>query len=101
MRACVCVHAVTVGRVQLGPTGHALPPSPPLAAPPSSSSSSLQVVVEPSGAAGVAAALAPGFRDAQEYAGCRRVGVILCGGNVDLEGAVPGFWRRWLEAGGE
>ena len=52
--------------------------------------------MEPSGAAGVAAALSPGFCDAPEYRGCRRVGVVLCGGNVDLEGAVPGFWGRWL-----
>jgi threonine dehydratase len=48
----------------------------------------VQVVVEPSGAVGLAAVLHPSF---QELAGsCEEVGVILCGGNVDL--ASLGLW---------
>ena len=51
-----------------------------------------KVVVEPSGAAGLAALLSPGFSGA---AGGRagkagRVGVILSGGNVDFQEA--GLW---------
>ena len=40
----------------------------------------LKIVVEPSGAVGVAAALA-----GKLPAGIKRVGVILSGGNVDIE----------------
>ena len=57
----------------------------------------LKVVVEPSGAAGLAAALA--MRGDPRFEGVERVGVILCGGNVDLEARVPGFWAAWF--GGE
>ena len=55
----------------------------------------MKVVVEPSGAVGLAAALSP-----QLTAGLgkdvrlQRVGVVLSGGNVDL--AAKGFWRAWL-----
>eukprot|EP00897_Mesotaenium_endlicherianum_P001526 jgi/Mesen1/1400/ME000130S00484 len=44
----------------------------------------LKVVVEPSGAVGLAAALSPKFTESPEWCNCRRVGIILCGGNVDL-----------------
>lgn len=54
-----------------------------------------QVVVEPSGAAGVAAALSPQLR--ARHPQLRRVGVILCGGNIEWNRAAPGFWARWLE----
>ncbi len=56
----------------------------------------MKVVVEPSGAAGVAAALSPSFLEDPQYAGCKRIGVILCGGNIDFEQTVPGFWESWL-----
>ncbi len=55
-----------------------------------------QVVVEPSGAAGLAAALSPAFRDSAAGAGCRRVGVILCGGNLDF--GARRFWEGWAAA---
>lgn len=54
-----------------------------------------QVVVEPSGAAGVAAALSSQLRE--RHPGLRHVGVILCGGNVDLCSRTPDFWQRWLQ----
>jgi serine racemase len=47
----------------------------------------MQVVVEPSGAVGLAAALSPQFNSHRG----KRVGVILCGGNVDLRG----FWETF------
>lgn len=51
----------------------------------------MKVVVEPSGAAGLAAALSPA--GAAALAGCARVGVILCGGNLDF--GARGFWDGW------
>lgn len=54
-----------------------------------------QVVVEPSGAAGVAAALSQQLR--QRHPELRRVGVILCGGNIDFQARVPDFWQRWAD----
>lgn len=54
----------------------------------------LKVVVEPSGAVGLAAALSERFKSSEQYAGCHRVGIILCGGNVDL--AAKGLWDSWL-----
>ena len=45
----------------------------------------MQVVVEPSGAAGLAAVLSPQF----QALSFQRVGVILCGGNVDLDALWP------------
>lgn len=55
----------------------------------------LQVVVEPSGAAGVAAACSSQMRE--RHPGLRHVGVILCGGNVDFCSRTPDFWQRWLQ----
>jgi len=55
----------------------------------------VKVVVEPSGAAGLAAALSIGRRG-KGNGQLNKVGVILCGGNVDLNGQVPGFWHAWL-----
>lgn len=55
----------------------------------------IQVVVEPSGAAGVAAALSNQLRE--RHPGLRHVGVILCGGNVDFCSRTPDFWQRWLQ----
>ena len=57
-------------------------------------SASLQVVVEPSGAVGLAAVLSPQFRRLQQQ-GRGKVGIILCGGNVDL--AAMGLWERFLQ----
>ena len=57
----------------------------------------LKVVVEPSGAAGLAAALQLKQQKPELFADVQNVGVILCGGNVDLEGKIPGFWNKWLE----
>lgn len=53
----------------------------------------MKLVVEPSGAAGLAAAMSPSFRQNPAYAGWQRVGVVLCGGNADL--ASMGFWDMW------
>ena len=52
----------------------------------------MQVVVEPSGAVGLAAALSKKF----PLAPGAKVGIILCGGNVDLAG--KGLWTSF---GGE
>eukprot|EP00873_Tetraselmis_striata_P041235 jgi/Tetstr1/461499/TSEL_006605.t1 len=49
----------------------------------------MKVVVEPSGAVGLAAALSPSFPLPKGS----RLGVILCGGNVDL--AAKGLWEAW------
>ena len=56
--------------------------------------STLQVVVEPSGAAGLAAVLSTQFRDSPVCGPSQRVGVILCGGNADF--AAVNFWQSWL-----
>eukprot|EP00850_Spirogloea_muscicola_P021598 SM000255S08777 [mRNA] locus=s255:13074:15321:- [translate_table: standard] len=45
----------------------------------------LKVVVEPSGAVGLAAVLSDAFLKDGRYAGLHNVGIILCGGNLDLE----------------
>ncbi|KAF5839446.1 serine/threonine dehydratase [Dunaliella salina] len=54
----------------------------------------MKLVVEPSGAVGLAAVLTPAWRELCAHGGilhgCKKVGVILCGGNVDL-GAL-GLW---------
>ncbi|PRW57516.1 serine racemase [Chlorella sorokiniana] len=55
----------------------------------------MKVVVEPSGAAGVAAALSSQMRE--RHPGLGHVGVILCGGNVDFCSRTPDFWQRWLQ----
>jgi threonine dehydratase len=46
-----------------------------------------QVVVEPSGAVGLAAVLSAGWAASPAAAGVKRVGVILCGANVSPEQA--------------
>ncbi|KAL4437503.1 hypothetical protein ABPG77_003484 [Micractinium sp. CCAP 211/92] len=56
----------------------------------------MKVVVEPSGAAGVAAALSSQLRS--RHPGLRHVGVMLCGGNIDFNARVPGFWQLWADA---
>ena len=53
----------------------------------------LQVVVEPSGAVGLAAAVSPQLAGHPALAGCRRIGVVLSGGDVDLGETL---WRQWL-----
>ena len=44
----------------------------------------MKLVVEPSAGAGLAAVLNPEFEKVAG-AGCGKVGVILCGANIDLE----------------
>lgn len=56
----------------------------------------MKVVVEPSGAAGLAAALQLKQQKPEFAADVKKVGVVLCGGNVDFDGKVPGFWNMWL-----
>jgi len=58
------------------------------------------VVVEPSGAVGLAAVLNPDFQQKYNSGGggggggkMANVGVILCGGNVDLSSVE--FWESW------
>lgn len=45
----------------------------------------LKLVIEPSAAVGVAAVAGPEFRDLAKSHGWRRVALVLCGGNVDLD----------------
>ncbi|KAG1672694.1 hypothetical protein FOA52_005171 [Chlamydomonas sp. UWO 241] len=45
----------------------------------------VQVVVEPSGAVGLAAVLKAARGVGGALAGCSAVGVVLCGGNIDLD----------------
>lgn len=54
----------------------------------------VQLVVEPSGAVGLAAVLSPSFQQHERWGKLQRVGIVLCGGNVDLEAA--GLWRALL-----
>jgi serine racemase len=44
----------------------------------------MKLVVEPSGAVGLAAALSPRFREVLGDRRRRKVGIVLCGGNLDL-----------------
>jgi len=60
----------------------------------------MKVVVEPSGAVPLAAVLKEAARkegkegkEGGALEGCRRIGVVLSGGNVDL--ASVGFWEAW------
>ena len=55
---------------------------------------SSQLVVEPSGAVGLAAALSRTWGASAATRDGKRVGVVLCGGNVDL--GSKGFWDLWL-----
>lgn len=45
----------------------------------------LKVAVEPSGAIGLAAVLSDQFRQSAAWKDCSKVGIILSGGNVDLD----------------
>ncbi|PNW82207.1 hypothetical protein CHLRE_06g278101v5 [Chlamydomonas reinhardtii] len=54
----------------------------------------MKLVVEPSGAVGLAAVLSPAFGASAQTRGCKRVGVVLCGGNVDL--GARGLWDCWI-----
>ena len=45
----------------------------------------LKIAVEPSGAVGLAAVLSPQWNANPKLAAAKRVGIILCGGNVDVE----------------
>jgi threonine dehydratase len=53
----------------------------------------LKVVVEPSGAAALAAVLSEQFKS--QHSECKRVAVVLSGGNVDFERV--GFFEKWTE----
>ena len=55
----------------------------------------LQLVVEPSGAVGLAAALKIPFKT-QPRLQNKQVGIVLCGGNVDL--AAMGLWKVFKAA---
>ena len=44
----------------------------------------MKLVIEPSAGAGLAAVMDPAFREAVGP-DCKNVGIILCGGNIDLE----------------
>ncbi|KAG6434145.1 hypothetical protein SASPL_105767 [Salvia splendens] len=45
----------------------------------------LKVAVEPSGAIGLAAVLSESFRNNPSWDGCKNVGIVVSGGNVDLD----------------
>lgn len=53
----------------------------------------MKVVVEPSGAVGVAATLSSVMRDKYPKDQIRRVGIVLCGGNTDF--SAVDFWANW------
>ena len=55
----------------------------------------LQLVVEPSGAVGLAAALKLHSKTQPRLQG-KQVGIVLCGGNVDL--AAMGLWKQFKAA---
>lgn len=55
----------------------------------------VQLVVEPSGAVGLAAALTDEFQSQARYQG-KRIGIVLCGGNMDL--AALGLWKQLRSA---
>ena len=57
--------------------------------------SSVQLVVEPSGAVGLAAALTDTFTTQARFQG-KSIGIVLCGGNVDL--AAMGLWKQLRSA---
>lgn len=54
----------------------------------------MKLVVEPSGAVGLAAVLASGFANDARLSRSAKVGIILCGGNIDFRG----FWDSWRPA---
>lgn len=45
----------------------------------------LKVAVEPSGAIGLAAVVSESFRNNPRWKDCKNVGIIVSGGNVDLD----------------
>jgi len=47
----------------------------------------MKLAIEPSAGVGVAAVLSKAFRE--RYGGCRRVGIVLCGGNCDIAKVAP------------
>jgi serine racemase len=51
----------------------------------------LKVVVEPSGAIGLAAVLSHSFKKNPAWKNCNNIGIILSGGNVDLGGLWDSF----------
>ena len=53
----------------------------------------MQLVVEPSGATALAAALSPEFKGHKSWTQLTKVGIVLSGGNVDF--AAKGFWDVW------
>ena len=53
----------------------------------------MKVVVEPSGAVGLAAVLCEEMKSKYSREAAGKVGIVLCGGNADL-GAVS-FWENW------
>lgn len=53
----------------------------------------LQLVVEPSGAASLAAAMSPQFRENAKWQAANRIAVVLSGGNVDFSS--KNFWKLW------
>ena len=55
----------------------------------------MKVVVEPSGAVGVAAALSEEMAAKFPPQSFPRVGVVLCGGNADF--SVVDFWANWTK----
>uniref|UniRef100_A0A7S3QMP8 Tryptophan synthase beta chain-like PALP domain-containing protein n=1 Tax=Dunaliella tertiolecta TaxID=3047 RepID=A0A7S3QMP8_DUNTE len=63
----------------------------------------MKLVVEPSGAVGLAAVLSPAWGEMCAQGGlldgCKKVGVILCGGNVDL--AALGLWDSLRKSSGD
>jgi serine racemase len=56
----------------------------------------LKVIVEPSGAVGLAAVLSSDFRKRTEGNELKNVGVILCGGNLDLSVLWEGLEKTCL-----
>ena len=52
-----------------------------------------QVVVEPSGAASLAAVLSDQMSSHASWCKLQNVGLIVSGGNIDL--AAKGFWKLW------
>jgi threonine dehydratase len=45
----------------------------------------LKIAVEPSAGVGVALVMSERFKADERFAGLRNVGVVLCGGNVDVD----------------
>lgn len=54
---------------------------------------SMQIVVEPSGAVALAAALSKQIHEVAGWEEIQNAGIILSGGNADI--AAKGFWQLW------